>query len=622
MKGLNRSIAEILHQGNHYKIPGYQRNYQWNEKLWQGLVSDILVATTSPANSPEHWLGILLTSQSSNPIHPGYSGQMEYIVIDGQQRLTTIAIWVAALVHHSEDNNQVLEFPLSNLARLTVQESDRKAFQIVMDNQWRRNEYWSLQKHQIIRAYAYFRYLLWLGQSAISEEDPVYFPEFKKLDSEESFENQWLGFTTSKRGSKVPRGAAVDSGELFKSTLFKLSIFSLVHEPVTDESQAVIFDTLNGKHQELEPLDHVRNSLFVRIEDLEASELYKSYWYPAESTLRKVPLKNMRPGKAFVYDYVISKGEKKRQKNINATRGFSHFSTMIKGLKDSDLPLFIKEDLVPAMLTWQVVVRTGDKVTYNEIERSFSREALDHMSNIRDLSVGPANPVVLHFASGFVTGKLTESELLEALFTLENFLVRQILGGRAMSPLRARLMDIMGVVDGSFSVDALKAALRASDWVSDSELMKKIVELPLYESASPRALGAIFRGIERALSGIGSMRFEIGSGSSSYSIEHIYPQKSQNWLTDISLWGSTSQLLDAKKHTLGNLTVATREHNSKVGNKSFDAKREYPTYSGTVAPLSINNSWLDVAVRSWTPKQIDQRSIYLLAAALRYWKTF
>lgn len=621
MQGLNRTVAEILHQGNHYTIPGYQRNYQWNENLWQGMVSDIINAATSPENAPPHWLGILLTSQSSETIHPGYSGIMDYVVIDGQQRLTTIAIWVAALVHHANDHKQELEFDLASLAKISVQESDRKAFQIVLDGEWRKSAYWALQKHQILRAYSYFRFVLWLGQSAIAEGDPVKFPEFKKPDAEEPFENQWTTFTSSKRGQKVPRGSDVVADELLRSTLLRLSIFSLVHNPIIDETQAVIFDTLNGKHQELEPLDHVRNSLFVRIDNIEATDLYKDFWYPAETALRKVPLKNMKPGKAFVYDYVISKGEKKRQKNINATRGFSHFAAMIKGLKDQEISEFIRTDLVPAMLTWQVVVRTEDKVQYNGVETKFSKDALQHMSNIRDLSVGPANPVVLHYATGFVTGKVLEPKLLEALFLLENFLVRQILGGRAMSPLRSRLMDIMGVIDGDYSPEKLKAALSDSDWVSDASLMKSIFEEQLYESATPKALAAIFRGIERSLSGPGAMRFEIGNDAGGYSIEHIYPQKNSLWLDDISSWGEAVESFTARRHVLGNLTVVTKEHNSSVGNKRFSEKQAYPTVQGAVAPLSLNKDWLDQSILKWTPSQIDQRSLKLLTAALNYWNT-
>jgi uncharacterized protein with ParB-like and HNH nuclease domain len=132
MQGLNSTIAQILNSGNHYIVPGYQRNYQWSEPLWQSLVSDILIAATNPEGAPEHWLGILLTSQSSDAINPGYSGQMNYVVIDGQQRLTTIAIWVAALVHHALDNGQEVEYDIDKMAKLTVQESDRKAFDIIM----------------------------------------------------------------------------------------------------------------------------------------------------------------------------------------------------------------------------------------------------------------------------------------------------------------------------------------------------------------------------------------------------------------------------------------------------------------------------------------------------------
>ena len=621
MQGLNSSVASILNAGNHYVIPGYQRNYQWSESLWQSLVSDILVAATSPDGSPEHWLGILLTSQSTDAVHPGYSGQMKYVVIDGQQRLTTIAIWVAALVHHAEDIGQDVDYDLAMMAKLSVQESDSKAFEIVRKNQWRKNEFFALQKHQIIRAYAYFRYILWLGQTAVAEEDPVKFPDFKKPNDEEKFETQWENFVASKKGKLVPRGSAVQVEELLRSTLLKLSIYSLIHNPNTDESQAVIFDTLNGKHQELEPLDHVRNSLFVRIDNLQATDLYKNFWYPAETALRKVNLKYMKPGKAFIYDYVISKGEKKRQKNINATRGFSHFATMIKGIQDAQITDYIKDDLVPAMLTWQVVVRAEDKVHYNGVDQVFGAEVLQHMTNIRDLSVGPANPVVLHYATGFATGKINNAALRDALFLLENFLVRQILAGRAMSPLRARLMDVMGEVDGSYDIQALKTALSSSDWVSDTELISNIAHEELYLSATPKALGAIFRGIERSLSGTGAMKFIIGKDASNYTIEHIYPQKNSQWLSDLSSWGVNLPLIESRKHTLGNLTVATREHNSTVGNKAFRDKKAHPTVPGAVAPLSLNSGWLDTAVVQWTPALIEQRSIQLLAAALNYWKT-
>lgn len=621
MDGRNKSIAEILNQGNHYVIPGYQRNYQWSEERWQSLVSDILVAATSQEGGPKHWLGIFLISESSGVIHPGFSGQMEYLVIDGQQRLTTLAIWVAAMVHHAEDLGTPLDYDLSAMAKITVQESDRVPFEVVLNNRWRRNEYWSLQNHQILRAYAYFRYLLWLGQEALAEEDGIKFPIFKKLNSEMPFEGQWAAHTTSKRGASAPRGAATVIENLFVSTLYKINIFSLIHNPVTDETQAVVFDTLNGRRQELEPLDHVRNSLFVRIPDLEARETYRRHWYPAETALRAVPLKNMKPGKAFIYDYVISKGEKKRQKSISASRGASHFAFMTKGMQDSAISNFVEDDLVPSMLTWQVVVRSQDQVTRNGVSHVFSKDALEHMDNIRDLSVGPANPIVLHYATGFILGKVSDAELVEILFLVENYLVRQVLGGRAMSPLRARITDLMGAIDGDYSITTLKLCMAKADWVKNDELLDLVTKKAIYENATPKAIGAIFRGIERAMSGPGSMRFTIGTSSGSFSVEHIYPQRNSRWLPDLDLWGCDANEMDKRRHTLGNLTVVTTGHNSSVGNKSFGDKRTFPTVLGQAPPLSLNRGWLETTVKTWTPLQIDERSIALMSEAIRYWVT-
>lgn len=621
MEGQNRSVAEILYSQNQYTIPGYQRDYQWKEPLWQALVSDIVIASTNPDSAAPHWLGILLTSKSLKTIHPGSRGKLEFIVIDGQQRLTTIALWIAALVHHAKDQGLELDYSVQDLASISVQESDKKAFSIALEGKWRSSENWSLHNHQILRAYRYFRYVLWLGQAAIAEEEPVKFPETRVTNDETAFETQWGQFLESKKGQKIPRGSAVDSELLLNGTLKNISIFSLIHDPKVDETQAVIFETLNGRHQELEPLDHVRNSLFVRISELESTELYSKHWYPAETALRKVSLKNMKPGKAFIYDYVISRGEKKRQKSINATRGYSHFATMIKELKDSEISSFVTRDLVPAMLTWQVVVRAEDKVLYDEIEHKFSENALQLMTNIRDLSSGPANPVVLHYATGFVRGLVSDSDLIKALSYVENFLVRQILAGRPMSPLRARLMELMGTIDGSYSINNLSSALKNSDWVSDSDLRRTVTSENLYQSATPRALGAIFRGIEKSLSGHGAMRFNIGKTAGSYTIEHIYPQKSSEWHSDIEKWGESLEQYSTRLHTLGNLTVATREHNSAVGNQTFSSKQAYPTVSGNAAPLSVNKDWVDAAVTDWTPARIEKRSYDLLTAALKYWET-
>jgi hypothetical protein len=620
MQGLNQKVARIFHQGNHYIVPGYQRDYQWNEARWQSLVSDILHAVTNGPSDPDHWLGILLTSSSTDLLHPGFSGQMDFLVIDGQQRLTTLSIWISALVHHAEEQGTPIDFDLTKMAKITVQASDHPFYEAALGNKWRDKELFAERNRPILKAYFYFRYLLWHGQNAVAESDPVKIPKLSAPNSEVPFEEQWLEGANSRRGSSLPRSAAVDTLALLTSTLHKLSIFALMHDQTADESQAVIFDTLNGKRTELEPLDHVRNSLFVRIQDLELSELYSKYWMPAETLLRDIKVQNMKAGMAFIYDYVISKGEKGKQKSISAVRGASHFAIMMKRLNPVDIPMFIQTDMVPSMLTWAVVQRVTDSVTINKITRKFPDESLQIMTNIRELSAGPANPVVLHYARGWLTGRINDRQLHDALFLIENYLVRQVLAGKASQPLRSRLMDLMGHVGDDYTYSKLVEGL-TRDWVSDSTIRDMARSLKLYETTSARSIAAILRGIERYLSGFGYNAFKYGVGKGFYTIEHICPQDNKQWRDDLESWGVDLELMKNKVHTIGNLTVVTHEHNSAVGNSKFHSKQEFPTNIGAGAPMKLNLGWLAPNVREWTPAEIDARSLEMVNVVTSYWKS-
>lgn len=622
MDGQSRNLAALLNASNEYEIPAYQRDYQWTPERWQALVSDVVAAITAPDGSPKHWMGIFLISQLDDVVFPGGFDATRYRVIDGQQRLVTLTLWLAALAHHSRDfdpDSEVIN--LGNMAKVHVQESDKHAYDVAISGRWRDPAiFQSLSEHQILKAYTYFRYLLWLGQDALASEEPVKIKHFKVPNNEKSFESQWAEFLDTKRGKEVPRGSKADTLALALSTRRDLELFTLVHKPAVDESQAVIFDTLNGMRQELEPLDHVRNSLFVRIHNVEASSIYQDFWYPAETLLRVVRQKRTGAAKAFIYDFVISQGESKRQGSIKAAKGAVHFAAMTSGMRDEALSSYLKSNLVPAMLAWPVVVRSSDSLTYAGNTVRFSPNVLRRLSSIRDLNEGPTNPLVLNFVTDFALGKITEPTLIQALTLIEAFVVRQILGDRAMSPLRARIIDICGQLDKSTSYPDLEKALTSSDWVDDSTI-RALAHSKSYAELPPRAIGAILRGIEAQLSGPGYNHFEIGIEDASYSIEHIYPQKNAQWLTDLASWGQQASDMDSVRETIGNLTAVTQAHNKTVGNKEFAKKRAHPAHEGAAAPLRINEDWLDPGITSWTKNAIEFRSKKLIEAAIKRWPT-
>jgi hypothetical protein len=621
--GLDRKVGVFLNASSAYEIPPYQRNYEWDATRWQGMVNDVVQAATRGAAEPPHWFGIILLTEAEEPRFPGDKSVSHYTVIDGQQRLVTLLVWLAALADHVVDKGKPRPLDVSKLAAVTVQHSDETPFRVAITNQWRDPKYQPLLEAESspLLAYYYFRWMLWLGEDALLKEDPLPMTRRLPLKAGETFESQWATFVGTKRGKQLPRGNAPSIDALVDTTMERLVVHTLLHNPRTDETPAVIFDTLNGDRTELEPIDHVRNSLFIRIRPrAQADKLYREKWEPQESTLRRAKTKRTTPAKLFLYDYVISMGEKLRQKSLNANRGAAHFAIMTRNMSDAALEKFVVDSFLPSMATWPVVVRQSDSVVLDGVAKVFPRRVLELMTSIQELTTNPANPVVLLYATANLLGSISDSDFEEALFATETYLARQLLAARPLSPLRSRLMDVMAHVDKDLNPSKLKSALLSTNWVTDPDVMTGGLDRNYYATLSPRQLGAIFRGIERSMSRLGgAMAFHLGTGDDDYTIEHIYPQDPRKWKADITRWKANGAKMDSLVHTLGNLTVATNKHNRKVGNGTFAQKQALPHTPGKVAPLNLNKDWL--GARRWTEKEISQRTTQLLKEALSYWRT-
>lgn len=618
MIGNRATIANLLNASSAYRIPPYQRAYQWNDERWHGVAHDVYELTSKPSTDPPHWLGIMLLSEDTGTVFPGAdSGVRLYTVIDGQQRLTTTVLWLAALAHHAKDVGNPISLDVTKFAQIEVQEIDKLPFRVALEGKWRLAKHANLLERRPLQAYAYFRWLLHLGTDALLEEGKVKHRQLKPVKEAGTFEEQWDKYLLSKRGAALPRGVAVDPELLAKSTRYEMTVYTLIHEPNIDESQATIFDTLNGMRTPLQPLDHVRNSLFVRLPEPLARSLYEGNWRDAEDVIRRVPTRRMSPEKMFLYDYLISRGEKARQKTVNANRGAEHFSVATRGLTDTALETFITDDLLPAMAAWPIVVRDKDEYRLTGVTVKIPRKSLELLDSIRELSTNPANPIALHFVAAFGDGGISANELELALGYTEAYLARQLLAGRPLSPLRSKIMDVMGKLDRSLDPAALLKQLKASDWATDKEIEDASETKPLYSRLSPTAVLALLRGMERELSGPGSMFFRSGAGKGDYSIEHVFPQKKTKWESDIAAWGADEHAMDRLLHSLGNLAVVTNAHNSSVGNDTFAKKQAYPATRGKAAPLSINADWRSAA--KWTDAEMRTRGKSLVETALKRW---
>ena len=184
-------------------------------------------------------------------------------------------------------------------------------------------------------------------------------------------------------------------------------------------------------------------------------------------------------------------------------------------------------------------------------------------------------------------------------------------------------MTLMGDFAGSYDLKLFRRLIQKELWATDLEVRVGAKVVDYGSNYKPAQLGAIFRGIERQLSGAGSLWFKMGKAAKLYSIEHIYPQKPALWVPDLKSWRVNPEDMEVRMHKLGNLTAVTSKHNKAVGNKRFEDKQKYPTTPGKqVPPLSLNSDWLSPSLKRWTPKIIDARTEFLIEQALKFWPDF
>jgi len=616
MVGQDIQLIELLRKGHQFVIPPYQRSYQWTDSNWQTLIRDIMNVATRPDNDPPHWMGIFLMS-AGKPI-PN-SLDLESIVVDGQQRLVTIRLWLAALEHAANDVGSPLD-PFE-YAELSVQDSDRSAFKAALNNEWRNPKWRGYLSEGPMAAYAYFRWVLWQGESGLLSEEPIKFPFPRKgAKAYGPYEEEWTRYCEKK--TEVKRDAPVDPAALRNATLKRLSLFSLAHQPRIDEPQAEIFDTLNGARTPLEPLDHVRNSLFVRItKDALAQNTYKNVWEPLEKKIRAIRTRRIKSETLFLYDYLISQGQQKEQGPINSRRGAAHFARMTSSLKDESLVNFIQDNVAPSMACWPAIIGGFNTLEIGGRTVTLNNETQNSIKSICELSEGPAVPAILLYMVAYVSSAITEASFRQYLHLIESYIVRWILVGRPLSPLRSRFMQALGEIGGRIDFDVLKSALY-TDWPNNQDIKKQAINdnYPYFEKAGPSRVGAILRGIERSMSGPGSNWFQLGDKQGQYTIEHIYPQNGTRWEPELRRWRQSTDEMKSLLHTLGNLTVVTFDHNRSVGNSPFKEKKKFPASKGAAAPLKLNDNWL--GARSWTAREIRKRTDELISHALSYWPKF
>lgn len=632
-------------------IPPYQRGYRWKSDRWQTLIQDIVKKVTSPEK--RHWIGILLTAKSEDvDENRGYLHKFTE-VIDGQQRLITLRIWLQALIDFAHDSSQILDGGSLEFAEISCQEADRIELEQVINGAWRNRWKRYQQKHSgLLHCYTYFRWLLWLGEDALLSAEPETLPSpiINETEPSLSIESQWERELV-KRQNLVERLENEDSymyqtnrsgvpnvNALIKATLEGLSLVELQIERDRDEEPAEIFEALNGQRLELDQFDHVRNYFFSAIRNKEARrDLYDNYWEPHESALANSSQK-MKGADTFLYDYLISKGETKYQKTFNRQRTSTQFVRFFSTRTSGNQISVAKEDLLPNLAAWISVKHNGVNFAIGGENRELDFYSKRRLRLMASLSSGPLVPILMNLVFRHLKSEISLESLKKQLFVLETFLGRQVLNRVALSPLRSEMMRLSARLGSEFSEADLTQEL-TSLMPSDNEIEEKLLPQQINQVMKYSEFGkiydpnirghlqsrqvlALFQAIEEKRQGESRHdMLENDDLDDPLSIEHIYPQDPTLWRGNIRDWNQRDRLYEDRLHTLGNLAVVPKRLNAKLSNKTFAKKREIMHDREQPIPsLRSNEMWLRPEQTRWTPEDIDERARQLLRSALQHWK--
>lgn len=489
-----------------FRIPVYQRNYDWSESNCNRLLDDIYGIMQS---GDKHFLGTIVFMAAKS----GGFALQEYIIIDGQQRLTTLMLILKALSVVAErvgDDcyHEIEEQYLHN--KYCSEEFKVKLKPIKSDN----NQFT----------------LLLEGKIDEMDEDTHIYHNF--MLCKERFE-RW-----AERG--INPSQVLDA-------LTKLEIVEIVLTKGEDDPQ-VIFESINSTGLELSNADLIRNYLLMNADDQE--KLYENYWLYIEKTLRnKMDYSNLD---AFFMQYIVYK----TSKPVNSRQLYNSF---VKLFKDSG---YSQESILKELRYYAEIFGAfvyGSNKYSERINRLLYR--------LRVLNQTTCYPFLLHVFDDYHQGAIDEETVEKILQFILAYLLRRMVCGVPSNTLRGLFTYLYNRI---FKV----ASNKQKYYETLNKFLFTVSSKDVIPSAGEfeRALQKANIYGNNALCRFLLLDIENGDGkeilqAENLTIEHIMPQTlSADW-SHIRPEEHEEYL-----HTLGNLSVTG--YNSELSNKSFAEKQD------------------------------------------------
>ena len=557
MKATEANLLEFIKKSNQFSIPIYQRLYSWTEKECGRLWNDIM--TVGSKNIPSHFIGsIMYIEKGLYQI----SKQEPLLVIDGQQRLTTISLLLEALARKIGDNEvegfsarKIRNYYLIN----PLETGDRKYKLLLSQND--RNTYISIieqreyPKESSIRIKNIFEYFT------------------SKIDklSENDIQNLCLG-------------------------LLKLFIVDISLNRDQDNPQ-LIFESMNSTGKDLSQADLIRNFMLMRLEGDIQKRLYEDYWRPME----------------------LEFGQEAYDSHFDSF--MRHYLTMKTGNipKISEVYEEFKKYFYNSRRDNEEELKELKKYAAYfcamALDKEEDKELKEAFSDLRELKVDVSYPLLLELYNDYKMGVLSKEDFIKIIRLIESYVFRRAVCGIPTNSLNKTFATFGKSIIKEKYLESVKAHfIKMTSYrrfPNDEEFKKELECRDLYNfrSRSYRSRSYLLRRLENH-----DRKERVNV--SEYTIEHILPQNTNlnhDWRE--ALGPDWEKIQQKYVHTLGNLTLTG--YNSEYSDKFFTDKRDMKG-GFRESPLKLNRGLANLD--TWKEETILQRAENLSKEALKVWQ--
>lgn len=570
MDANSRKILGLISEMNvRFVVPVYQRPYSWGEEQCAQLWDDIL--TCGRKHDGSHFTGSIVTIQDGQLSNEGVA---PLLVIDGQQRITTISLLLAALARQAA----------AKPARATAFSADEILTSGYLTNRFRTgDDFYKLTLSKSDRDA--YRTLI---DSLAKESEPALEPMSRLAQNLAFFER---------------RLEALDNINLVWKGLQRLEVVAISLAQGKDDPQ-VIFESMNATGKDLTNADLVRNFVLMSYPLSEQRGLYHTYWQPIERILATETVAFDDAFDDFIRSYLSVVHAPTSMAKVDVYQAFKRY-VLFHGFNENDRMKNLSLKLKRFARYYAAVTR--GQLDDEELARAFGR--------IAQLETPAVNPLLISLYDGFEHQEFTRGDFLRMLETIESYLFRRAVCDCAPSALAPFFSSLIARVDAVRSeegkvVDAFLAMLLNEEgtrrFPSDAEFAHALATRDAHSLAS--ALYLLAR-IDESMEPTDTLVLE----KYNWNIEHIMPQqalKDDAWRA--VLGASPERAFEECINNVGNLMLTNCAFDLQEA--SFEQKQQRVAEVPLVLATDVLNA------SQWTPVQVRARAEKLVAQALVVWQ--